>query len=86
MTTHYVSEAKAPPGGFQPFTIKAVVATILGAIGVDGSTVIEGIITLRGNRVTPADIRSAISNVTPPGQQFATRMIGPTTMKIWRLR
>lgn len=86
MTLHYVSEAKAPPGGLQPFTIKAVVATILGTIEVDGSAVIEGIVTLKGNRVSPADIRSAVSNVTPKGRAYTTRMIGPTTMKIWRLK
>lgn len=82
----YVSEAKNPPRNLQPFTIKAAVALITDALAVDGSAVIEGIVTLKGNRVSPADIRSAIATTTPPGRQFATRMIGPTTMKIWRLR
>ena len=82
----YVSEAKNPPRDLQPFTIKAAVAIILDAMGVDTSTVIGGIITLRGNRVTPRDIRSAIAAATPPGQQFATRLVGGEQMKVWRLK
>lgn len=82
----YVSEARHPPRNLQPFTIKGAIAILLDTMKVDTSLVIGGIITLKGNRVPPRDIRSAINAATPPGHQYATRLIGSEQMKVWRLK
>ena len=82
----YVSEAKNPPWGTSPYTVRGAIASLLAPMEPEASIVIGGIITLRGNRVAPRDIRSTIAAVTPPGQQFACRMVQGEQMKVWRIR
>jgi hypothetical protein len=82
----YVSEARNPPWNTRPYTVRGALASLLAPMAPGASIVIGGIITLSGNRVAPRDIRSTISAVTPPGQQFACRMVQGEQMKVWRIR
>ena len=82
----YVSEARHPPRGLSPYTIKGALALLLDPLAPGDSVVIGGIITLKGNRVAPRDIRSAIVALTPPGHQYATRTVQGEQIKVWRVR
>lgn len=82
-----VSEARHPPRGIRPYTIKGALALLLDPLYPGGDpVVIGGIVTLNGNRVAPRDIRSAIVALTPPGHQYVTRTVQGEQIKVWRVR
>lgn len=82
---HNVADCRKAPKPHRPYTISGTIAAILDTLAPNANTIVGGVITLGGHRVTPRTIRNTVVNVTPPGRSYACRTIHGEQVQIWRV-
>ena len=79
-----IADASHPPGNLRPRTLFAAVAIILQPLEIGACVTIAGIRNLSGLMVTPAAIRSAVSDFPIPDRTYSVRILANKRIQFWR--